>query len=288
MAVVGATNVGKSTLVNKLVGAKVSIVSPKVQTTRCRIMGVATVGHAQIVLIDTPGLFKPRGRLDQAMVSAAWQGARHADAVVLLIDSAKGIDGIVPRLVDWLRNNGRPAIAVLNKIDLVPKPKLLELAAELGGMGVFDDVFMVSAKKGDGVEDLFRALVARTPEGPWHFPEDQISDMPMYLLASEITREQIYLNLQNELPYTIVVETERWQEQKDGSIRVDQIIFAERDSQKGIVIGKGGRRIQSIGAAARLELERILERRVHLFLTAKVAEKWRDNPRYYELLGLSG
>ncbi len=287
VAVMGATNVGKSTLVNRLVGAKVTIVSPKVQTTRCRIMGVATRGPMQIVLVDTPGLFEPRGRLDRAMVSAAWQGAQHADAVTLIVDSVKGIDAAVPRIADWLRANDRRAIGVLNKIDRVARPKLLDLAAALDAHGVFEAIFMISGKTGDGVEDLFNALAERAPPSPWHFPPDQLSDMPMYLLASEITREQVYLQLQNELPYTVVVETERWHEQRDGGVRIDQVIFTERDSQKGIVVGKGGRRIQSIGAAARMELERILERRVHLFLTARVAEKWRDNPRFYALLGLS-
>lgn len=284
-AILGAPNVGKSTLVNRLVGSKVSIVSPKVQTTRGRVLGIVIKGDAQLVLVDTPGIFRPRRRLDRAMVAAAWDGAADADAIVLLVDALRGVDADTAGIVDRLHERGRAAILALNKVDTVDKPKLLALAAELTAGGVFSETFMISALTGDGIDDLLDRLVAALPPGPWLFPEDQISDMPLRLLAAEITREKIYLQLHQELPYASAVETEAWTEREDGGVRIDQVIYVERPNQKGIVLGKGGSRIKAIGQAARLELEALLERRVHLFLYVKVRE-WADDPERYRDLGL--
>jgi len=286
VAVLGAPNVGKSTLINQIVGAKVSIVSPKVQTTRTRVLGIHIEGASQIVFIDTPGIFQPRRRLDRAMVAAAWGGADDADAVLLLVDATKGMDANTTHIVDRLKAGGRQAILVLNKVDLAKKPALLRLAADLNAAGIFPDTFMVSALTGDGVPDLVAHLAGRMREGPWHFPEDQISDMPQRLLAAEITREQLYRQLHQELPYAATVETEAWTEQRDGSVRIDQVIFVERTSQRAIVLGKGGARIRSLGAAARAELEAIFEHRVHLFLFVKVRESWGDDPERYRDWGL--
>ncbi len=281
----GAPNVGKSTLVNRLVGSKVSIVSPKVQTTRSRVLGIVICGPAQLILIDTPGIFDPRRRLDRAMVAAAWSGAGDADAIVLLVDSRKGLTRETHDIVARLKDRHQSAILALNKIDLVGKPVLLDLARELTASGIFTDTFMISAQTGDGVGDLLGCLVERLPVGPWLFPEDQISDMPMRLLAAEITREKLYLQLRQELPYATAVETERWTEQEDASVRIDQVIYVLRPNQKGIVLGKRGQQIKSIGAAARLELEALLERRVHLFLYVKVRD-WSDDPERYRDFGL--
>lgn len=281
----GAPNVGKSTLVNRLVGSKVSIVSPKVQTTRSRVLGIVICGPAQLILIDTPGIFDPRRRLDRAMVAAAWSGAGDADAIVLLVDSRKGLTRETRDIVARLKDRHQSAILALNKIDLVGKPVLLDLARELTASGIFTDTFMISAQTGDGVGDLLGCLVERLPVGPWLFPEDQISDMPMRLLAAEITREKLYLQLRQELPYAAAVETERWTEQEDASVRIDQVIYVLRPNQKGIVLGKRGQQIKSIGAAARLELEALLERRVHLFLYVKVRD-WSDDPERYRDFGL--
>ncbi|MBE0530180.1 MAG: GTPase Era [Rhodospirillales bacterium] len=286
VAVLGAPNVGKSTLINQIVGAKVSIVSPKVQTTRTRVLGIHIEGASQIVFIDTPGIFQPRRRLDRAMVAAAWSGAEDADAVLLLVDAAKGLDANTRGIVDRLKSAGRPAILVLNKVDLAKKPALLRFASELNAGGTFTDTFMVSALTGDGVRDLVTHLAGRMAEGPWHFPEDQISDMPQRLLAAEITREQLYRQLHEELPYAATVETESWDERRDGSVRIDQVVFVERESQRAIVLGKGGRRIRALGEAARIELEAIFERRVHLFLFVKVRESWGDDPERYRDWGL--
>jgi GTP-binding protein Era len=264
--VLGAPNVGKSTLVNRLVGSKVSIVSPKVQTTRSRVLGIVLHGHSQLVLIDTPGIFVPRRRLDRAMVAAAWSGASDADIILLLVDSSKGLDRDTSEIVARLKDRQQRAILVLNKVDLVRKPALLDLTQKLTAAGIFTDTLMISAQTGDGVGDLLARLVPRLPPGPWLFPEDQISDMPMRLLAAEITREKLYLQLRQELPYAAAVETERWTEQTDGSARIDQVIYVLRRNQKGIVLGKGGQQIKAIGAAAREELEALLERRIHLFL----------------------
>ena len=291
VAIVGAPNVGKSTLLNRLVGTKVSIVSPKVQTTRSRILGICIEGPAQVIFIDTPGIFKPRRRLDRAMVGAAWGGARDADDILLLVDanlviSRRGLDGDTRTIIKRLKKSERKVTLAINKVDLVAKPKLLEMAAELDATGVFPDIFMISAEKGDGVPDLMAFLSARVPAGPWLFPEDQISDMPGRLTAAEITREKLYLQLHQELPYAAAVETEDWKEQDDGSLRIEQIIYVERPTQKAIVLGKGGARIKALGQAAREELEQIFERRVHLFLFVKVREKWGDDPERYRDLGL--
>jgi GTPase len=286
IAVVGEPNVGKSTLVNCLVGTKVSIVSPKVQTTRTRVLGVAILDSAQIIFIDTPGIFQPRRRLERAMVHAAWSGAADADLVALVVDSAKGLTDDTRTIVERLKKSGRQAILVLNKIDLVRREKLLALAAELSAAGIFDQVFMISAASADGTADLLAGIAAHMPAGPWHFPEDQVSDMPMRMLAAEITREQIFLQLHQELPYAIAVETEQWQERDDGSVRIDQTIYVQRDSQKAIVLGKGGKQVKAIGERARSQLEEILEQRVHLFLHVKVRERWLEERDHYRQLGL--
>ncbi len=286
VAIVGAPNVGKSTLLNQLVGAKVSIVSPKVQTTRTRVLGICIEGAAQVIFIDTPGIFRPRRRLDRAMVAAAWGGTADADEILLLVDSAKRIDKDTAAIIGKLKQAERKSVLVINKVDLVKKPALLALVKELNETGFFTDTFMISAETGDGVPDLMDFLAARIPAGPWLFPEDQLSDMPGRLTAAEITREQLYLQLHQELPYAMAVETETWQEQDDGSVRIEQVIYVERQSQKAIVLGKGGSRIKSLGETARKELEEILEHRVHLFLFVKVREKWGDDPERYRDLGL--
>jgi GTP-binding protein Era len=287
VAILGAPNVGKSTLLNRLVGAKVSIVSPKVQTTRMRILGVAVRAAAQLVFIDTPGIFAPRRRLDRAMVRAAWRGAEEADLVLLLADAARrGIDDDTRRIVDGLKRAERRAILVLNKIDLVPRERLLKLAKTYDAEGLFTDIFMISATSGDGVEDLALALAARAPEGPWHFPEDQLSDLPVRLLAAEITREHLFRQLHDELPYELAVEPESWEEFKDGSARIGQVIFIQRDSQKPIVLGRGGQRIKAVREAAQAEIAQLLERKVHLFLHVTVRENWADERERYRDLGL--
>jgi GTP-binding protein Era len=286
VALIGAPNAGKSTLMNAMVGGKVSIVSPKVQTTRTRVLGIALDGPSQIVFVDTPGIFAPRRRLDRAMVAAAWQGAEDADLIVLLIDAAKGIDEEVEAILGGLREGGREAILALNKVDRVKPPVLLALADELNATGLFTDIFMISALTGDGVADLKAHLAAAMPEGPWLFPEDQLSDMPDRLLAAEITREKLFHHLHQELPYALTVETEDWEEREDGSIRIDQVIFVERDNHKGIVLGKGGRTIKRVGREAREELEALFERRVHLFLFVKVRERWGEDPERYRDWGL--
>ena len=286
IALVGAPNAGKSTLLNALVGGKVSIVTPKVQTTRTRVTGIAMAGDAQLVFIDTPGIFQPVRRLDRAMVAAAWGGARDADIVVVLIDAKRGIDKDARRIIDGLVERGRRAILALNKIDLVKRAALLPLIAELDATGVFTDSFMISALDGDGVDDLRDFFAARVPAGPWHYPEDQISDMPLRLLAAETTREKLFLRLHQELPYGLTVETENWDERKDGSVRIDQIIYIARENHKPMVLGKGGQLIKAVGSAAREDLEASLDRRVHLFLHVKVAPKWADDPARYRDLGL--
>ncbi len=286
IALVGAPNAGKSTLLNALVGGKVSIVTPKVQTTRTRVTGIAMAGDAQLVFIDTPGIFQPARRLDQAMVDAAWGGARDADIVVVLVDAKRGIDSDAQRIIDGLKRRQRQAIAALNKIDLVKRAALLPLTAALDATGVFTDTFMISALDGDGVDDLVATLAAPLPPGPWHYPADQAADMPVRLLAAEITREKVFLQLQQELPDATAVETEAWTEGADGSVRIDQVLYVRRDSQKSIVLGKGGRRIKAIGSDSRKELEEILGHRVHLFLHVKVRDKWPDDPERYRDLGL--
>jgi GTP-binding protein Era len=287
VAIIGAPNAGKSTLVNRLTGTKVSIVSPKVQTTRTRVLGIRIVGDTQIAFVDTPGLFRPRRRLDRAMIAAAWGGAEEADVLVLLVDTTQEHDEDTQAIVARLKDLGRKdVILALNKIDIAEKPKLLALADALNRSGVFSDIFMISAETGDGVDDLLAALAARLPQGPWLFPEDQVSDMPERLLAAEIVREQLYRQLHQELPYRATVETDQWQEKDDGSVRIEQTIYVEREGQRVIVLGKSGQRIKAIGQAARRELERILERRVHLFLFVKVRAKWGEDPERYRALGL--
>ena len=287
VAIVGAPNVGKSTLLNRLVGAKVSIVSPKVQTTRTRVLGICIEGPAQIIFIDTPGIFQPRRRLDRAMVAAAWIGTADADEVLLLVDASRGLDRNTAAIVKKLKRAERTVILAINKVDLLNKPDLLALAAELNEAGAFTDTFMISAETGDGVADLMALLAGRVAAGRWLFPEDQISDMPGRLTAAEITREQLYLQLHKELPYAAAVETESWKDQDDGSLRIEQVVYVERGSQKAIVLGKKGSRVKSIGEAARKELEEIFGCRVHLFLFVKVRGNWGDDPERYRDLGLN-
>ena len=286
IAVLGAPNAGKSTFINRVVGTKVSIVSPKVQTTRTRVLGIMMVDDAQLIFIDTPGIFEPRRRLDRAMVAAAWSGAADADMVILLVDCKRGFDHDTQSIVKNLTEQKRRVALALNKVDLVKKPELLALAAALNEAGTFTDTYMISALNGDGVDDLIKDLAASLPTGPWMFPPDQVSDMPARLLAAEITREQLYLQLRQELPYSATVETENWEERPDGSVAINQVIYVERDSQKGIVLGKGGARIKSIGATARAELEEILDQKVHVMLFVKVREKWSDDPERYRDWGL--
>ena len=286
VAIVGAPNAGKSTLVNGLVGTKVSIVSPKVQTTRFRVLGIAMAGEAQIVLVDTPGIFSPRKRLERAMVAAAWDGAADADIVCLIVDAKRGWDDDSRQIAARLKDAGRKAVLVLNKVDLVRKDRLLALTAQADAEGIFTDVFMVSALSGDGLADLTAHFAGHLPAGPWLFPEDQVSDLPQRLLAAEITREKAFLQLHDELPYAVAIETERWEERADGSARIDQVIYVQRESQKGIVVGKGGHQIKAIGAAARAQLEALLERPVHLFLHVKVKEDWTEKRGFYNEIGL--
>jgi GTP-binding protein Era len=287
VAVLGAPNAGKSTLVNRLVGAKVSIVSPKVQTTRSRVLGIAIHGAAQLVFVDTPGIFQPRRRLDRSMVQAAWRGAADADLVLLLVDAAqKSIDGDSRAIIAGLKESRRTADLALNKIDLIKPERLLTFASELNATGSFGAIFMISALTGDGVGDLLDHLAARLPLGPWHYPEDQLSDMPQRLLAAELTREQLFLQLHRELPYALTVESESWEEFKDGSAKVNQVIFVRRDSQKAIVLGHGGQRIKAVREAAQAELEAMLGRPVHLFLYVKVRENWQDDRERYREMGL--
>jgi GTP-binding protein Era len=286
VAVVGAPNAGKSTLVNALVGQKVAIVSPKAQTTRTRIMGIAIAGEAQILLLDTPGIFEPRRRLDRAMVAAAWGGAQDADLIALVVDAETGFSRRLEEMLDRLRERREAKMLVLNKVDLVKKETLLGLAARLGERVAFEEVFFVSATTGDGVAELKRTLVARVPEGPWHFPEEQVSDVTDRMLAAEVTREQLYLQLHAELPYESAIETEKFEERPDGSAAIHQQIVVARASQKAIVLGKGGTRIRAIGEAARRELGELLGRKVHLFLHVKVNPKWEEDRGLYREIGL--
>jgi GTP-binding protein Era len=286
VALIGAPNVGKSTLVNALVGSKVTIVSRKVQTTRALIRGIVVENNAQIILVDTPGIFAPKRRLDRAMVSTAWSGAHDADLVCVLVDARAGLDDEADVILTKLAGVAHPKILVLNKIDLVPRDKLLALASAANERLAFENTFMISALSGDGVDDLRRALAKSVPEGPFHYPEDQMSDAPMRHLAAEITREKIYRHLHQELPYQSTVETDSWTERNDKSVRIEQTIFVERDSQRKIVLGKGGATIKAIGADSRKEIGEILGQPVHLFLFVKVREKWGDDPNRYREMGL--
>jgi len=287
IAVIGAPNAGKSTLVNQMVGAKVSIVSHKVQTTRVPVRGIAIEGKSQLVFIDTPGIFRPKRRLDRAMVQAAWGGAHDADIVVMLVDAAKGIEEDLERILAKLADAPHPKILVLNKVDRVTdKDRLLPLIAKISEKQTFDRVFLISALDGNGVADLKRYLAEKMPLGPWHYPEDEISDAPLRMLAAELTREKIYEFLHEELPYSTTVETTDWKPFKNGSVRVEQTIYVERDSQKAIVLGKGGQTIKNISSKSRSELAKILEHDVHLFLFVKVRENWGSDPERYREMGL--
>lgn len=292
VAIVGAPNAGKSTLVNAMVGSKVSIVSPKVQTTRMRVTGIAMAdladgSRAQVVLVDTPGIFRvAKRRLERAMVAAAWRGAEDADVVALVVDAERGVGQETRAIVERLKESRAPRFLILNKIDVVPRENLLALASELNTLLPFERTFMVSALKKDGVPDVLATFAAILPPGPFLYPEDQAADLPLRLLAAEVTREQVFLQLHQELPYEAAVETEKWEDRPDGSVRIEQTIHVQRDGQRAIFLGKGGARIKQIGARARHELGEMLERPVHLFLHVKVSERWADDPSHYRAIGL--
>lgn len=288
VALIGEPNAGKSTLLNRMVGAKVSIVTHKVQTTRARIRGVALEGDAQIVFVDTPGLFRPRRRLDRAMVAAAWGGASDADITVLLIEAHRGITEGVEAILTQLNevSEGKRVILAINKIDRVQSEVLLKLTQDMNEKFAFEQTFMISAEKGHGVDALREWLAGELPDGPWLYPEDQIADLPLRMIAAEMTREKLTLRLHQELPYQLTVETENWEERKDGSARIDQIIYVVRDGHKGIILGNKGETIKSVSKAARLELEEFLGRRVHLFCQIKVREKWLEEAERYSEMGL--
>ncbi|MDR3325712.1 MAG: GTPase Era [Rhodospirillaceae bacterium] len=288
VAVIGAPNSGKSTLVNQLVGTKISIISPKVQTTRNRILGITIVKdkQAQVIFIDTPGIFIPKHRFDRAMVNATWNGVYSADLIALMIDVKFGLDSNSQLIIDRLKKNDLRATLVLNKIDLVKRSSLLDLTTIINEIGIFDRVFMINARAGDGTKDLLDFFAQNLPEEQWHFPEEQISDVPMRQFASEITREQVLHQLHQEIPYAIMIKTEHWMENNDGSVRINQIIYIQKNNQKAIILGKAGRKIRSIGNKARIELEELLERRVHLFLYVKVRNDWSNDRQYYKELGL--
>jgi len=286
VALIGAPNAGKSTLLNRLVGHKLAIVTPKVQTTRTRLLGIVVIAPTQLIFVDTPGIFEPRRRLDRAMIAAAWAGAADADQIVLLVDATRPDEPDTRRIIEQLVAGKRRAILALNKIDRVRRERLLGVADRLFQSGCFDHVFMISGLTGDGVEDLKQHLAAAMPPGPWLFPEDQLSDAQERWLAAEITREQVFLQLHDELPYAASVETESWKERRDGSVRIDQVIYVQREGQRAIVLGEKGQRIKTIGARARAELERLLERRVHLFMYVKVRDNWLEDPERYAAIGL--
>lgn len=287
VALLGAPNAGKSTLLNHLVGSKVSIVTHKVQTTRARVRAIAMEGETQIVFVDTPGIFAPKRRLERAMVATAWAGAEDADCVVVLCDAArKGPDDDLELILEGLRDHHRPAVLALNKIDLIERPRLLALAQELNESGLFSEIFMLSALTGEGVADLRHYLARSMPEGPWLFPEDQLSDLPLRLHAAEVTREKLFLNLHQELPYALTVETESWEAKPDGSLRVAQIIVVQKDTHKAMVIGKSGRTIKLIREKSQKEMEAFLGQKVHLFLFVKVRKSWIDDPERYRPWGL--
>ncbi|MDE4132917.1 GTPase Era [Phaeobacter sp. QD34_3] len=288
IALIGEPNAGKSTLLNRMVGAKVSIVTHKVQTTRARIRGVAMEGDSQLVFVDTPGLFKPRRRLDRAMVAAAWGGAADADVVVLLVEAHRGVTEGVERILEGLEEigQGRTVALAINKIDKVQAEDLLALTKKLNDAYAFAETFLISAERGHGVDDLRHWLANELPEGPWLYPEDQIADLPMRMIAAEMTREKLTLRLHQELPYQLTVETVNWEERKDGSAKIDQIIYVVRDGHKGIVLGKRGETIKAVSQAARAELEEFLDRKVHLFLQVKVRPNWLEEAERYSEMGL--
>ena len=285
-AIIGVPNAGKSTLVNALAGTKISIVSHKVQTTRSRLRAIVISGATQIIFVDTPGIFKPKRRLDEAMVEGAWSGASEADAVVLLADVRRGLNDEVMMIIEGLKKSGIEAFLALNKIDLVKAETLLELSRKFNEAFAFRETFMISALNGSGVDRLRDKVAALMPEGPWLYAEDQIADVPLRFLAAETTREKLYERLHEELPYASTVETETWEERKDGSVRIDQVIYVERESQRKIVLGKNGQTIKLLGRAARLDLEKAFERRVHLFLFVKVRENWAKDPERLRAMGL--
>jgi GTP-binding protein Era len=288
VALIGEPNAGKSTLLNRMVGQKISIVTHKVQTTRARIRGVALAGATQIVFVDTPGLFRPRRRLDRAMVAAAWAGAGDADLVCLMVEAHRGLTDGVEAILTALdeRAEGRPVALVINKIDRLRRDALLALTATLNARRPFEATFLISAENGDGVEDLRRWLAARLPEGPWLYPEDQVADLPLRMIAAEITREKLTLRLHEELPYQLTVETETWEERDDGSVKIDQVIYVGREGHKGIAVGRKGETIKAVGAAARAELTEALGRTVHLFLTVRVRPNWENERERYGAMGL--
>ncbi|MTI09013.1 GTPase Era [Curvivirga aplysinae] len=286
VALIGAPNAGKSTLLNRFVGTKVSIVTHKVQTTRSRVLGVVIEDDAQIVFVDTPGIFAPKRRLDRAMVRAAWDGAKDADVVVLMVDAMVGLKDEVKAIIQNLQENNRKAVLALNKIDKVKREELLTLTAELDDSGVFTDIFMISALNGDGASDLLKFLCEKIPQSPWLFPEDQITDMPLRMMAAEVTREKLFINVHQELPYELAVETETWEEFKNGSVKIEQTVYVRRESQRSIILGKDGQRIKKIGADAREELTEMFGRKVHLFLYVKVRERWEENSNFYMQWGL--
>ncbi|MCY1127607.1 GTPase Era [Frigidibacter sp. RF13] len=287
VALIGEPNAGKSTLLNRMVGAKVSIVTHKVQTTRARIRGIAMAGDSQIVFVDTPGLFRPRRRLDRAMVAAAWGGAADADITVLLIEAHRGLTEGVQAILDALKERGNPRVALaINKIDRVKAEELLALSQKLNEAYPFERTFMISAEKGYGCDDLKDWLAGELPEGPWLYPEDQIADLPLRMIAAEVTREKLTLRLHEELPYQLTVETEKWEERKDGSARIDQIIYVARDGHKGIILGKGGETLKAVGSQARADLMEFLERPVHLFLQVKVRPNWLEEKERFTEMGL--
>ena len=285
-AILGAPNAGKSTLVNQLAEAKISIVSHKVQTTRARLRAIVMEGRTQIILVDTPGIFAPRRKLDIAMVGSAWSGAGEADAVVVLIDGRQGLTDDVTRILDGLKSTKTSAMLAINKIDLIKRERLLDISASLNAAYPFTATYMISALNGSGTADLRRAIAERMPEGPWLYPEDQVADVHLRFLASEITREKLYERLHEELPYASTVETETWEERKDGAVRIGQVIFVERDTQKAIVLGKGGQTIKLLGQLARAEMEKQFGHKVHLFLFVKVRENWAEDPERLRMMGL--
>lgn len=287
VALIGAPNAGKSTITNNFVGTKVSIVSPKVQTTRTQVKGIGIYENTQIIFIDTPGIFKPKRRLDRAMVASSWSSVGDADIVVLVVDSKRGFDDETRAIVNKLNKSKIEAVLLLNKIDIIAKEKLLSLSAELNAASKFKETFMVSAATGEQMEDFYKYLADNLPESPWYYDEEQISDMPLKLLAAEIVREKLFLYLRHELPYALTVEPELWERKADGSVRAEITIYVERDSQKVIVLGKGGTMIKKIGQAARREIEDLLEERVHLFLFVKVRENWIEDPERYKDWGLN-
>lgn len=286
VALIGAPNAGKSTLMNQLVGSKISIVTHKVQTTRAVMRGIAMHDNCQIVFVDTPGIFAPRRKLDEAMVTTAWGSARDADISVFLIDAERGLNDDLEAIITKLETVNVPVVLLINKIDQIQRDQLLELTAKLNALYAFDDTFMVSALNGDGCADFMNYLASKLPEGPFMYPEDQISDLPLRMLAAEVTREKIYLRLHQELPYASHVETEAWEEKKDGSVRIQQVIYVERQSQKKIIIGKNGATIKAISTAARKDLSELVEQPVHLFLFVKVRENWGTDPERYREMGL--